>query len=271
MNNFIPNKILHLNKNVKGRDIVVGDIHGSFSLLKKALQSIKFNPNIDRLLAVGDLVDRGSSSEKAIEWLNMPYFYSTYGNHDAQYMFNCSSFFGKLPIGCLPIDTWYVNVDYEKHFKTFQKKLYTAISVETDNGNVGLVHAEIPLGLSWKSFLEKINSLDCQCIHTAIWGRDIALDAIDKLDNKFVGNEEDYLISDLSHVFHGHSWSKNSIKKPFSNYNIGNRYYIDTGAYLHELILKRGRFVDDVTRFASLTLYNINDPVNPIFNSLHDL
>lgn len=270
MNNFIPNKILHLNKNVKGRDIVVGDIHGSFSLLKNALKSINFNPHIDRLLAVGDLVDRGSSSSMAIEWLKMPYFYSTYGNHDAQYMFNCSSFFNRLPIGCLPVDTWFLNVEYEEHFRTFQKKLYTAISVETDNGLVALVHAEIPLGLNWKSFSEKVNNLDYQCIHNAIWSRDIALAAIDKMDNDFIENEKIYFIDDLSHVFHGHSWSKNSKTKPFSNFSIGNRYYVDTGAYLHEKILK-GKNLEDVAKYASLTLYDINDPINPIFNSLIDL
>ncbi len=35
---------------------VVGDIHGSYSLLKEALKEVGFNYNTDLLIAVGDLV-----------------------------------------------------------------------------------------------------------------------------------------------------------------------------------------------------------------------
>lgn len=35
---------------------VVGDLHGSYSLLKEGLKTVGFNYNTDLLIAVGDLV-----------------------------------------------------------------------------------------------------------------------------------------------------------------------------------------------------------------------
>ncbi len=47
-------------KNSSGRDFVVGDIHGSFGALEQLLQRLNFDPDCDRVFAVGDLIDRGS-------------------------------------------------------------------------------------------------------------------------------------------------------------------------------------------------------------------
>ena len=58
--------------NNKGRDYVVGDIHGCFSLLSKELYEIGFDEKTDRLFSVGDLVDRGTESHLAVEWLKKP-------------------------------------------------------------------------------------------------------------------------------------------------------------------------------------------------------
>ena len=55
--------------NDSGRDIVVGDVHGCFRTLERALSAVAFDPSADRLFGVGDLVNRGPYSEKAIEWL----------------------------------------------------------------------------------------------------------------------------------------------------------------------------------------------------------
>ncbi|MCA4078770.1 metallophosphoesterase, partial [Pseudomonas kurunegalensis] len=48
--------------NRAGRDFAVGDIHGHFTRLQAALDSAGFDPAIDRLFSVGDLVDRGPDS-----------------------------------------------------------------------------------------------------------------------------------------------------------------------------------------------------------------
>ena len=68
--------------NKKGRDFYVGDIHGCFDLLEKAMQEQGFDVTKDRIFSVGDLVDRGSRSEDAIDWIKRPYFHAVRGNHE---------------------------------------------------------------------------------------------------------------------------------------------------------------------------------------------
>lgn len=72
----MPDPILSLSRNTQGRDFVVGDIHGEFSLLESALESISFDRERDRLICCGDLIDRGPESHRALEFLLKPWFYS---------------------------------------------------------------------------------------------------------------------------------------------------------------------------------------------------
>ena len=67
--------IKHFEANQSGRDLIVGDIHGGFSRLQLALDAVHFNPVVDRLFCVGDLVDRGPESAQALDWLARPWFH----------------------------------------------------------------------------------------------------------------------------------------------------------------------------------------------------
>ena len=53
--------------NQAGRDLVVGDVHGCFRTLARALSQLEFDPSCDRLFGVGDLVDRGPHSEGRLD------------------------------------------------------------------------------------------------------------------------------------------------------------------------------------------------------------
>ena len=59
-----------LDPNLRGHDWVVGDIHGCFRHLALAAEVLGIRPGHDRLISVGDLVDRGPQSHEAIEWLS---------------------------------------------------------------------------------------------------------------------------------------------------------------------------------------------------------
>jgi hypothetical protein len=50
--------VLRLPANTRGRDFVVGDIHGTFYVLEQALAAVGFDPARDRVICVGDLIDR---------------------------------------------------------------------------------------------------------------------------------------------------------------------------------------------------------------------
>ena len=65
-----------------GRDLIVGDVHGCFTKLRASLDAVGFNLERDRLFSVGDLVDRGPESDRALEWLAQPWFHAISGNHE---------------------------------------------------------------------------------------------------------------------------------------------------------------------------------------------
>ena len=67
----MPN-YLRLESNTKGRDFTVGDIHGAYDMLEGALAAVKFDPEVDRLISVGDLIDRGNRSKDCLKYLEQP-------------------------------------------------------------------------------------------------------------------------------------------------------------------------------------------------------
>ena len=74
--------VLRLPANIKGRDFVVGDIHGAYDLVLQGMRNVGFDADRDRLFCVGDLVDRGNGSARCKVFLQQPYVYAVRGNHD---------------------------------------------------------------------------------------------------------------------------------------------------------------------------------------------
>lgn len=86
--------IVVLPENTRGDDIIMGDLHGSLSLLQSQLQKLK--PE-DRLFMVGDLIDRGENSLGVLELIKTinqkrkaanlaPQIYITRGNHEDMFL-----------------------------------------------------------------------------------------------------------------------------------------------------------------------------------------
>lgn len=139
-------KIERFKKNALGRDFVVGDIHGCFTLLHAALVKIGFDRFRDRLFACGDLIDRGPESEKFEEWLKYPWFFSVKGNHDVMAVnavryedfdrdFHIRN--GGIWMAGLPIVE-------QQCYAIALDELPDVIEIETSSGLVGIVHAEVP-------------------------------------------------------------------------------------------------------------------------------
>lgn len=74
--------VRRLHANLKGRDLYVGDIHGCYELFEQALERNNFDPAADRVISVGDLVDRGPDSERCLELLEESWFYAVMANHE---------------------------------------------------------------------------------------------------------------------------------------------------------------------------------------------
>ncbi len=66
----------------RGRVLAVGDLHGEYHVLMKALHALEFDFERDRLIFLGDLHDRGRSPEKCLDLLREPWVDSVLGNHE---------------------------------------------------------------------------------------------------------------------------------------------------------------------------------------------
>ena len=68
---------------------VIGDVQGCFDELVLLCKKIKFNPNKDRLIFAGDLVNRGPKSLEVLNFCleNKSCVTSVMGNHDFYLMY----------------------------------------------------------------------------------------------------------------------------------------------------------------------------------------
>lgn len=74
--------IQQLPENTRGKDYVIGDLHGCYSLLERLLTAVNFDTSQDRLFSVGDIIDRGPDSLRCLELLKEPWFFAVQGNHE---------------------------------------------------------------------------------------------------------------------------------------------------------------------------------------------
>ncbi len=162
--------------NTSGRDFVVGDIHGCFERLRYELDVAGFNEARDRLFSVGDLVDRGPSSEECVDWIAKPWFHAVRGNHE-QMAIGVAA--GKHDASNYLVNggAWFLALSNSRH-QVIAEALNTLpilIEVETHDGRVGIVHAEI-YGDSWDEFRNALESADSnnkrkRLAEIALWAR----------------------------------------------------------------------------------------------------
>lgn len=162
-------------KNEKGRDFIVGDIHGMYNALMKLLESVNFDKNIDRLFSVGDLIDRGPKSLEVLYLNNQSWFFAVLGNHETMLLTGHLSY----------SKDWVTNLSKKQKEKCLDiiKTLPIAIEIETSLGLIGLVHAQVPTQFNdWNAFKHYLTAANLSyemssindsgsVIRDALWGR----------------------------------------------------------------------------------------------------
>lgn len=202
-------------KNTKGRDFVVGDIHGMFTVLAEALLAVQFDGEVDRLFSVGDLVDRGPESVDFDRWLSLPWFHAVKGNHE-QMMIDAArdeSFEGRSAYHhFINGGEWFHGIpDVEKQcYAILAEDLPIGIEIDTDAGLVGLVHAECPLD-DWGLFKSLYDTNKDYFDGIAMWSR------------KRHTSGSTSLVKGVSKLYVGHTPAA-KVRE------LGNVIYIDTGA-----------------------------------------
>jgi serine/threonine protein phosphatase 1 len=211
---YTPFKFFNTNRH--GRDFVVGDIHGCFSALEALLQQVGFSPSRDRVFSVGDLIDRGTESIRAIEFLNYPWFHAILGNHeqlllDSVHDADIHESWVERNGGA-----WWQRIPehLQNRIHRIIAQLPVAFEVGTVNGAVGIVHADIPDDMSWKDFIQAL-CRDSDMTEYALWSR--------KRYKNMQKTGKTTAVEGITLVVFGH----NVISQPL---HAANLYYIDTGA-----------------------------------------
>lgn len=165
--------IRHFERNVAGRDFIVGDVHGCFGKLNATLDDIGFDRARDRLFSVGDLIDRGPESKRALEWLAEPWFHAVMGNHEQMavmfHVGDCNAHLYAMNGGA-----WFIAMTPDERFDYAAAffDLPLVIELETEAGLVGIVHAACDYP-SWEEFETALATAGGESvISNAIWGRD---------------------------------------------------------------------------------------------------
>jgi serine/threonine protein phosphatase 1 len=73
------------------RTFIIGDIHGCLDLLNRLVEKLKWNPQKDQLIFLGDYIDRGQDSKGVIDYILALRCCSTnvhclMGNHEALFL-----------------------------------------------------------------------------------------------------------------------------------------------------------------------------------------
>jgi serine/threonine protein phosphatase 1 len=162
-------------KNTTGRDFVVGDLHGCFTQLEQELESRRYDPSRDRLFAVGDLVDRGHESPFVLDIVRRYDIHSVRGNHE-DVIVRWHRHGGKdSSIRCNGGE-WLLemadNTQAVDEIVAYMAALPYAIEIETDEGLVGIVHANVPVP-SWAQMVEALEQegRDGAIRRKVIWDR----------------------------------------------------------------------------------------------------
>jgi serine/threonine protein phosphatase 1 len=207
--------VVRLPRNTKGRDLIVGDIHGCFSRLETALIRIGFDGDRDRLISVGDLVDRGPESQQVEEWLDQPWFFPVRGNHEDML---CMYHDGQCGADIYMMNGggWFIGMTPEERLPIADrlKTLPLAIELETELGLVCVVHADCPTP-TWGQFRAALDHQEMgpRAAQACTWSRNRA----QGLD---LGP-----VADVRAVVVGHT--------PMERHTtMDNVHFIDTGAWL---------------------------------------
>ena len=203
-------------ENTLGNDYVVGDIHGMFPLLESLLLDLNFDKTKDRLIALGDLVDRGNHSHLILNYIDQDWFVSVRGNHED---LTSLSYLGDP----LYVDNhvrnggfWFEEMSPKNREIINNYFISLPIMLETivNGKSIGFVHADIKDWDTSKYIIKDLSYekslLDYTC-NSLQWGR------------SRIKQKNSIRCKGIDHVFLGHTPMKEMV-------TLGNCSFIDTAA-----------------------------------------
>lgn len=214
---------IDLDENTKGRDFLCADIHGKFDPLLNALSYVEFNEK-DRLFMLGDLCDRGTQNQEALDFLNThDNVYSVLGNHE-QFCLHGYDIYENPQHDIINTHIyngggWWYDIDMQhpqkrKKYYDIMNSMYDFMTVKVNGKKIGLCHAE-PLA-DWNDMYKDFVKHDyMDNANTVFWSRYYA--------NELIHNIKP--IENIDLVFCGHTPILYATE-PKQKHNV---YYCDNG------------------------------------------
>ena len=163
----------HFGCNRFGRDWVCGDLHGHRALLMALIEEKHIELGVDRLFLLGDLIDRGPQSADLLSWvLHTDNVFSVMGNHELMFISGATrpGYREKhRRIGGEWVDELGFS-QYRELTTGCANHLPLTMTIETEQGLLGLVHAQSPVD-DWRELatIEYTDQVAIDC--TWPWNR----------------------------------------------------------------------------------------------------
>ncbi|WP_261389292.1 metallophosphoesterase [Ferrimonas balearica] len=209
---------------IEGRAFFIGDLHGERRQLSQLLGNVGFSPEKgDRLICVGDLIDRGPDSVACLDLLELPWFHSVLGNHEAMLMDALSGDTDCLNSWLRCGGQWFEALEDGERDAVVAKAqrllpevpLGLEIQLPALDARIGVVHAECPHD-DWLSFRQACQrGLDSRQEFHCLWARDTL--------SRMGKGEYPTPVANIDALVLGHT-----PQQMFRSY--GNRVWLDTGA-----------------------------------------
>lgn len=211
---------------IAGRTFIVGDIHGCYDKFLDELEKVNFDFDNDRVISVGDLVDRGPDNMKCLRLLHSHWFHAVRGNHDELVIGSIMGYSAYRNCWMQNGGDWSLTLSYEEREELYGPLLdkLNELPYIIKVGNVAILHAECTAAT--------LEELDLEDVQMLTWGRTITSSGIAGI------------VGGIDHIVVGHS----VVPKPV---RVGNHVFIDTGAVFGSSC--------NVGNGGYLTLINIDD------------
>ncbi len=210
-----------------------GDVHGDKRSLEKQLETIGFVETEDILILTGDLIDRGEFSAELIEFATgTPGVYSVIGNHESLFLHGLhDSLTRSIHTGANIGGGWveqYSQSELEELAALIENNMSIAITVETEQYKIGVVHASAPN--DWQKVVKGSPLHEEQWL----WSRG-------QYEAALAG--ESHEVTGVDAVVHGHVAGSLTVS--------GNHVWIDTLYQTGELTIIEASFImDSVSKHA---------------------
>ncbi|GAA5187695.1 metallophosphoesterase [Ferrimonas gelatinilytica] len=206
------------------RTFFLGDLHGEIHQLQRALARHRFDPDQgDRLISVGDLIDRGADSPACLALLEKPWFVAVQGNHEKMMLDALTGPPETMSLWQNAGGDWYQRLPGPQQDAIASlalrllPKMPIALEIQIPalKARIGVVHADLP-GRSWGQFANACHEGLCaEEIAFCQWSRNTL--------NQARKGAHPEPISGIDAVVMGHTPQPNLHK-------LANRIWIDTGA-----------------------------------------